>query len=132
MHAAFEIPVKIVSEMNWRGHWAERHRRMKRQKELAHGYCAAFLGRLAVRPTRCRIVLTRIKGYRQRDYDGDNLQSAFKAVRDGIALYLGIDDGDDALTWEYRQEKGRAAGVRVEIAADGIEKPLAELETLKG
>lgn len=115
LQESFEIPVKIVSEMNWRGHWASRHRRLKKQRQLAFAYCLKSLGNEWRGGGRFRVLLSRIKGYRERDFDGDNLQSAFKAVRDGIAKYLGIDDGSDQILWEYRQEKGAAPGVRVEI-----------------
>jgi hypothetical protein len=44
--------------------------------------------------------------------DGDNSIGSLKAVRDGVADALGIDDGDPRLTWEYRQETG-PFGVRI-------------------
>jgi hypothetical protein len=47
--------------------------------------------------------------------DGDNLQSAFKATRDGVADWLGVDDGDPRLDWQYRQRKGAAKVYAVEI-----------------
>ncbi|MGL4648999.1 MAG: hypothetical protein ACRC1H_06310, partial [Caldilineaceae bacterium] len=53
-----------------------------------------------------------------RVLDGDNLQSGFKATRDGVADWLGIDDGSSRLSGEYGQEHGAsneyAAIVRVE------------------
>lgn len=58
------------------------------------------------------IVLTRVA---PRKLDGDNLQSGFKAVRDGVAQWLGVDDGDDRLDWQYRQRNGGAKVYRVEI-----------------
>ncbi|MCD8349110.1 MAG: hypothetical protein LUC93_00675 [Planctomycetaceae bacterium] len=115
MNATFEMPLKVISEMNWRGHWAARHKRLKEQRGLSYGHCLKNLGYPRERDGSFYVKLTRLKGYRQRDFDGDNLQSSFKAIRDGIAQYLGIDDGSDRLTWEYAQEKGKAAGVRVEI-----------------
>ena len=118
MNVVFEIPIKVISEMNWRGHWASRARRLKNQKGIAYGCCQKEIGykpKDNELPGRFHVTLTRLKGYRERDFDGDNLQGAFKAVRDGIAMYLGIDDGSDDIDWEYRQEKGKAAGVRVEI-----------------
>ena len=118
MYAAFEIPIKVISEMNWRGHWASRARRVKHQKGLAYAHCLKEIGfkpKDNELPGLYHITLTRLKGYRERDFDGDNLQSAFKAVRDGIAMYMGVDDGSDDIDWEYRQEKSKAAGVRVEI-----------------
>lgn len=115
MKATFEMPIEVISEMNWRGHWAIRSRRFKHQKGLSYAYCLKYLGYPKKRGGNYQITLTRIKGKRQRDFDGDNLQSSFKAVRDGIAQYLGIDDGDGRLVWLYGQEKGKRADVRVEI-----------------
>lgn len=115
MIEAFDIPIKVISEMNWRGHWAERHCRMKKQKDLAYVYCLKHLGRKREWPGEFFITLTRLKGYRQRDYDDDNLRGAFKAVRDGIAAYLGIDDGSERIEWEYYQDKSIRPGIRVEI-----------------
>lgn len=38
--------------------------------------------------------------------DGDNLQSGFKATRDGVADWLGINDGSPRLQWSYYQRQG--------------------------
>lgn len=35
--------------------------------------------------------------------DDDNLQGAFKGLRDAIASWLGVDDGNPAIKWEYDQ-----------------------------
>lgn len=48
--------------------------------------------------------------------DDDNLRSALKAVRDGIAEKLGIDDRDPRVEWRYGQRKGMV-GVDVELEA---------------
>ena len=40
------------------------------------------------------------------------LIGSLKAVRDGVADALSLDDGDPRLTWEYRQETG-PFGVRI-------------------
>lgn len=45
----------------------------------------------------------------RRLLDDDNLAASFKHVRDGIALELGIDDGDPAIEWEYGQVRTRGA-----------------------
>lgn len=48
--------------------------------------------------------------------DDDNLAISAKALRDGIAEALGVDDGDkNLITWEYDQKLGKAYGVEVEI-----------------
>lgn len=48
-------------------------------------------------------------------FDGDNLQAAFKSVRDGIAAHFGFDDGSAHCWWEYRQEKSKEYLIRVEL-----------------
>ena len=53
------------------------------------------------------VVLTRVA---PRRLDGDNLQSGFKAGRDGVADWLGVDDGNGLIDWQYAQ---RAAGPKV-------------------
>lgn len=48
----------------------------------------------------CIVTLTRIgKG----TLDGDNLQAAFKPLRDAIANTLELDDADSRIEWQYRQ-----------------------------
>lgn len=96
------VPVKTVSESNTRGHWAVRARRVKGQRGAAKALTQAALpgGPL---PARLKIVLTRIA---PGELDkGDNLNSSLKAVRDGVADALGIDDGDVRLSWTYRQRR---------------------------
>jgi hypothetical protein len=110
------VPVRIESEANRREHWrrvAERkadHRlAARRTLMVANGH----LGPAINLP--CSVTLTRIA---PRDLDDDNLASGFKAFRDGVADWLGIDDGDKRLTWRYEQRRGKpkeyAAEVKIE------------------
>lgn len=49
--------------------------------------------------------------------DDDNLAGSAKHVRDGIADWLGVDDGSRLLTWRYEQRRdgrGYAVGIRIE------------------
>jgi hypothetical protein len=39
--------------------------------------------------------------------DGDNLQAGFKSVRDQVAGFLGLDDGDARIVWTYYQRRTR-------------------------
>ena len=115
------LPVQTWSEANQRGHWGKRARRAKKQREAA---------RLLVRAARAvlpvagpiAITLTRIA---LRALDTDNLASGLKAVRDGVADALGVDDGSSRIEWRYAQERGKRGeyAVRVEIQAvpdDGV------------
>jgi hypothetical protein len=115
------IPIQTVSVLNVREHWAKRSRRTKQHRTTTYAMLlsygkAADLYRIAA-PIRFTITLTRIGG---RTLDDDNLRAALKATRDGVADWLGIDDGDKRLTWQYGQEpkqRKMPPGVRVEIVA---------------
>jgi hypothetical protein len=109
----FTVPIRIESEMNKREHWSVRRRRF-----AEHKACVAYAW---PKPRRrdygeaLRVTLTRIG---PRRLDSDNLASGFKGVRDEIARIVGIDDGDERVTWVYRQERGGpreyAAHIRIE------------------
>lgn len=96
------LPVKIESIANRREHWAARANRAKSHRtqawaELRHADKAPrLLGPVVV-------TLTRIA---PRELDSDNLAIGFKSVRDGIADWLGVNDNDKRITWEYCQERG--------------------------
>lgn len=106
---------KIESVANLREHWAKKAKRVKLHRQLAQ----VALARIALLTERgnavsCCVTLTRIS---PRALDSDNLQSAFKAVRDQVAAWLTMDDNDPRITWRYQQEKGRPKehSVRIEI-----------------
>jgi predicted Fe-S protein YdhL (DUF1289 family) len=105
--------MRIESVANKREHWSRRAKRAKDQRELAR-WSLSIAG---VRPSPpLTIRITRIA---PRNLDSDNLSSGCKALRDGIADWLGVDDGDNRLTWVYAQERGqpRQYLVRVEFEA---------------
>lgn len=100
-----EIPVRTFSEANMRDHWRKRAERARGQRDLAcktaltHPrwsrvkYNAKYYG--------CTIELIRMG--KTKKMDDDNLVRSLKAVRDGIADALLLDDGDIQLTWKYDQ-----------------------------
>lgn len=102
-----ELPLRIESCANKREHWATRSRRTKQHR----------LAALAVpaHPLPCVVTMVRVA---PRALDDDNLASGFKALRDGIADRLGVDDRDPRVTWRYEQTRGKAkeyaARVRIE------------------
>jgi hypothetical protein len=113
------VACRVVSEANARCHWAARRRRFQAQAaavdaallplrglvEFAAGAVAAG-GRAAV-------TLTRLGG---QAMDDDNLRGAFKGVRDHLARnYLGVDDGDPRVAWEYGQQPGGPESVLLSI-----------------
>lgn len=112
MTISFHIPIQTVSEANSRGHWAKRAKRAKLQRGAA-----IVIARTTASPSEVRLpCIVRLTRIGPRQLDTDNLQSALKATRDGIADWLGIDDGcNDLVRWEYAQEVGSPPGVRVDV-----------------
>lgn len=107
--AALLIPIKTVSTLNQREHWAKRARRARSERMLAS----------MVTPRRLDLPLTvSLTRIAPRALDGhDNLSSSFKAIVDGICDRLEIDDRDPRITFRYSQERGKPKeyAVRIEI-----------------
>lgn len=62
-----------------------------------------------------RVALT---AFRRRTLDGDNLIGGFKPLRDAVARWLGCDDSERFIEWEYGQVMTKGATgtvVRIEI-----------------
>ena len=103
-----EVPIRTVSEMNVRGHWAPRAQRAKRHRQTTR-----WALRTTSRPALpCTVTLTRIA---PRELDGDNLQASFKATRDGVADWLNVDDRDPRVVWRYAQRRGERKRYAVEV-----------------
>lgn len=107
----YEIPVRLVSGANLREHWA-----VKSKRSRLHRADAAICTRAALTGGFLHLPATiTIERVGKRKLDSDNLAISAKAVRDGIADALGIDDGDPRLDWQYRQSVGKAYTVWVTI-----------------
>ena len=104
--------MKIVSVANMRLHWAVKAKLVRdhRTRTRMSLNAAAQSSGLEMLPV--TVVLTRVA---PRRLDGDNLQSGFKAVRDGVADWLGVDDGNGLIDWQYAQRSGKAGEYAVEI-----------------
>lgn len=88
----------VRSEMNQRCHWAKRRRRFLSQ---ADALLAATRWMGGARPPGPWIVAFIHHGAKM---DSDNLQGAFKGLRDAMADWLGLpDDDDDRVSWRYGQ-----------------------------
>ena len=105
------VPVRTVSEANTHDHWRKRHARAKAQR----GAIALKFTRLPLPAPPLVVRLERIAG---RRLDDDNLRSAFKAIRDEVAKFIGVDDGDERVKWEYDQwdHPNLRGHVRIHIA----------------
>jgi hypothetical protein len=108
------LPIKTVSVANKREHWATRASRAKRHRGQVWAEMRYHFGQPNFL-SNVRVKLVRIA---PRQLDDDNLRSAFKSARDGIADWLKIDDGDPRVTWDYGQERGkpREYAVRIEVS----------------
>ena len=106
------LPIHTVSVMNAREHWSKRAKRAKIHRTTARAMLAQWAGRPELPIT---VSMTRISA---GTLDGDNLQSALKATRDGIADWLRLDDADPRVTWAYDQQRGKEKeyGVIVRVA----------------
>jgi hypothetical protein len=104
------LPLTTGRGLNDRMHWMQRARQTKKQRS------AAWL-LVPKHPLPCVVTITRLSAGK---LDDDNLQGAMKAIRDGIADRLGIDDADKRVRWQYAQEKCKRgeSAVRVEIRAE--------------
>lgn len=101
---ATTLPIKIISTANARLNRFQLAAMNKAQRATARHALQA----LAMPPAPpMTIVLTRIG---PKTLDTDNLAGGFKAARDGIADWLGVDDGHPGLDWQYEQ---RSAGPKV-------------------
>ena len=96
------VPVRIESEANRHEHW----RKAWARKQLHRKFAAICLAHIKDRPPAGARVLINMRRIAPRLLDDDNLVSGFKALRDGVADWLGIDDGSPLLTWQCEQSKG--------------------------
>ncbi len=108
------LPIRIESEANKRENFWKVAARKKSHRNTALLVLSKELGRAP--PTgHLVITLTRIA---PRQLDDDNLASGFKAARDGVADWLGVDDGHPSLKWQYDQRKGGKGEYAAEVAIE--------------
>lgn len=122
IYFSFFLPMKTVSENKLRAaSWKARLFGQKK-KGIPSGRAQkeqAYLGTYKLKqwlrdkpPQKAVVLLTRMA---PRKMDCDNLRGSLKGVRDGVALSIGLDDGDPRVQWEYAQELSRDYAVRVEV-----------------
>jgi hypothetical protein len=111
---------RVVTEANTHEHWAVQNRRKQKQRAAigaALREMQILRGQVAPHwrpPVPCAVTMTHV-GPRM---DDDNLARAFKSVRDYLAGWIGVDDGDDRVRWLYDQKPGKPG---VEIRIEGKE-----------
>jgi hypothetical protein len=100
-----------VSELNTREHWAVRAKRAKTQRFTTEVLLRSKLGRYLWTGRKVVVTMTRLG---RRNLDDDNLAGAMKHVRDGVADWMGVDDGSPLITWRCRQARGDV-GVMIQV-----------------
>ncbi len=107
-----EIPIKTVSEANSREHWRVKNKRKQNQQAAVW---FSLQSRSAFLPPPILVTLERIG---KRLLDDDNLASSFKGIRDMVAAFYCLDDGDTkAVRWKYSQSIGRDYAIRITISS---------------
>ena len=102
----FAVPIDPRGGLNAREHWRQRDRRVRGERNAVAAYAPLpwQWRELRKEAERFNVTLTRVA---PRKLDDDNWVGRAKGVRDEVARLLGIDDGDERLTWQYRQERGK-------------------------
>lgn len=104
------LNLPVPSGANLREHWSIAHRRHKNQKGRV---LMALIADRVSKELPVKITFTRLS---PRKLDSDNLQFAFKYIRDAVADYFipgllpGRADDDSRITWHYTQEKSTHKG----------------------
>ena len=96
----------------------ERSARTKEQRFAANAILGIHRVKLreTIKTADLLIKLTRIHPQRYKELDTDNLARSLKAIRDGVADAIAVDDNDKRLTWDYAQlQHPKEFGVWIEI-----------------
>lgn len=109
------LPIRTGRGQNSREHWAVRARRVRAERATAAMVVRAARNGRAELPQ----VVTLVRLAPGRGLDDDNLSGALKAVRDGVADALGIDDRDARVRWMYDQRRVKRGewGVLIDMGA---------------
>ena len=94
------VDIRVISEANTQCHWAVRQKRFKAQR-------LAVRSKLNRRMKPSPPLIVKLTKFGCGILDTDNLAGSFKAVRDEIAKWLGVDDGDTSVKYEYSQVKAK-------------------------
>lgn len=111
------IPLRTANPLNGsHQHWAVKARTRKQQRCTVCLVVGSFLqgaGFTMLPQSAVRVTIARLAP--SSGLDDDNLRAALKAVRDGVADALGVDDRDARVTWAYEQRRSKPRVWAVEI-----------------
>ena len=100
--------LRLDATPNARAHWTATATKRARERQVI----TRALAGITPPAGPWRVTITRIG---PRPMDDDNRTAAAKGVRDAIAAWLGVDDGDSCVAWEVRGEVARDYAVRITI-----------------
>lgn len=116
--ADWTLEAVIPSAANLREHHMTRATRAKKARKAAFDsvpYALRNSMDATLLPARHSALVVLMVRQAPRPLDSDNLASAMKAWRDGIADALGIDDRDKRVQWETEQERCSTPSLRVYV-----------------
>lgn len=95
-------------------HWRKRNARKKeQQREVYFAWKATAFGRRLPKLP----VVVRLTRFGPRLLDSDNLAASFKGIRDTVAELMHVDDGSDAIQFEYGQQHDAGYAVTIQVEA---------------
>lgn len=105
-----EVPgLALKVTLNSRMHWSKRGAAVAAQRAAVRSAM-----RFQTCPSLpCEVTITRVG---PRVLDDDNAVASCKGVRDAVAAWLGVDDGDARVTWRIVREQGPYS-VRIGVRA---------------
>lgn len=113
-----QVPILVVSEANQRGHWAKTYARKKTQQAVTAAMLVKAEREVGMPDFPVSVQLTR---YGPGVLDSDGLTGAFKHVRDSIAKFYQVDDGDKRWQWlPPKQEKAKRKDAAILIEIESI------------
>lgn len=112
--ADWVVECLVPSTANLREHHMTRAARVKKARAALYRSVPECLRGHFQRPSAPALAVLLVR-QAPRALDSDNLASALKAHRDGIADALGIDDRSPRVQWEYAQAKSHTPALRVYV-----------------
>lgn len=111
------LPFRLMSPNQVRGHWGRHAKREEEERgvtRLAYrGPLREFRLELDEFRTHVDVSFTRLG---RKPFDSDNLAMSFKHVRDGVADALGVDDGDERVSWFYGQRIALYYAIEIRVS----------------
>ena len=132
------INVTLGRGQNNREHYRVRAIRVLAEREATTHALAAGDWRgecVSLRRLEIGARVTLVRPYSVTPLDSDNLSASFKAVRDAIAAFLGVDDASARLHWIYQQQPAVVLGTsrkpgKTRASPDRDTRPMVRIEVM--